>query len=127
MYINERKGYEKETAMLIEEFLRQRIQGMKNKSGKYVTQAFPKLIYVLDSDNIEPDGKYFWLTKLAARCTARRMNPDYVSAKIMKEYKGSVFPSMAYSRPHNGKPCKCKELGEGEQVLWTLQSRRSYH
>lgn len=94
MYINERKGYEKETAMLIEEFLRQRIQGMKNKSGKYVTQAFPKLIYVLDSDNIEPDGKYFWLTKLAARCTARRMNPDYVSAKIMKEYKGSVFPSM---------------------------------
>lgn len=94
MYINEREGYEKETAMLIEEFLRQRIKGMKNASGEYVTQAFPKLIYVLDSDNIEPDGNYFWLTKLAARCTAKRMNPDYVSAKIMKDYKGAVFPSI---------------------------------
>lgn len=94
MYINERKGYEMETAMLIEEFLRQRINGMKNKSGEYVTQAFPKLIYVLDSDNVEPGCKYFWLTELAARCTAKRMNPDYVSAKIMKEYKGAVFPSM---------------------------------
>ncbi|EEX69968.1 anaerobic ribonucleoside-triphosphate reductase [Mitsuokella multacida] len=94
MYVNERKGYEKETAMLIEEFLRQRIKGMKNKSGEYVTQAFPKLIYVLDSDNVEPGTKYFWLTELAARCTAKRMNPDYVSAKIMKEYKGAVFPSM---------------------------------
>lgn len=94
MYIDENIEYKEETVMLIEEFLRQRIQGMKNKVGHYVTQTFPKLIYALDEDNIHEDSEYYWLTELAVESTAKRMNPDYVSAKIMKEYKGAVFPSM---------------------------------
>ena len=94
MYLDERPEYKAETAMLIEEFLRQRIQGMKNRVGVYVTQAFPKLIYALDEDNIHKGSEYYWLTELAAKCTAKRMNPDYVSAKVMKEYKGACFPSM---------------------------------
>lgn len=80
--------------MLIEEFLNQRIKGMKNRAGQYVTQAFPKLIYALDEDNVTEDSPYWYLTKLAAKSTAKRMNPDYVSAKVMKEFKGEVFPSM---------------------------------
>lgn len=87
MYISEDPEYEKETVMLIEEFLHQRIQGMKNDVGVYVTQAFPKLLYFLDSNNIEPDSEYYWLTKLAAQSTAKRMNPDYISVKKMKEWK----------------------------------------
>lgn len=94
MYISEDPEYRHETALLIKEFLNQRIQGMKNRTGVYVTQAFPKLIYTLDEDNIHEDSEYYWLTKLAIKSTAKRMNPDYVSAKVMKEYKGSVFPSM---------------------------------
>lgn len=94
MYIDENLEYKKETVMLIEEFLKQRIKGMKNRTGHYVTQAFPKLIYCLDEDNIHEDSEYYWLTELAVKSTAKRMNPDYVSAKIMKEYKGAVFPSM---------------------------------
>ena len=94
MYIDENPEYKKETVMLIEEFLKQRIKGMKNRTGHYVTQAFPKLIYCLDEDNIHEDSEYYWLTELAVKSTAKRMNPDYVSAKIMKEYKGAVFPSM---------------------------------
>ena len=85
--------------MLIKEFLHQRIKGMKNRSGQWVTQAFPKLIYALDEDNIYEDSEYYWLTELAARSTAKRMNPDYVSAKVMKRFKGDVFPSMG--------ECKC--------------------
>lgn len=94
MYIDENPEYKNETVMLIEEFLKQRINGMKNRTGHYVTQAFPKLIYCLDEDNIHEDSEYYWLTELAVKSTAKRMNPDYVSAKIMKEYKGAVFPSM---------------------------------
>ena len=94
MYVHERKGYERETAMLTKEFLKQRIKGMPNRTGHYVTQAFPKLIYALDYDNIEKGGEYYWLTVLAAKCTAKRMNPDYISTKVMKQYKGAVFPSM---------------------------------
>ena len=94
MYIEENPEYKNETVMLIEEFLKQRIKGMKNRTGHYVTQAFPKLIYCLDEDNIHEDSEYYWLTELAVESTAKRMNPDYVSAKIMKEYKGAVFPSM---------------------------------
>ena len=94
MYIDENPEYKKETVMLIEEFLKQRIKGMKNRTGHYVTQAFPKLIYCLDEDNIHEDSEYYWLTELAVKSTAKRMNPDYVSAKIMKEYKGAVFPSI---------------------------------
>lgn len=94
MFVNENLEYRKETAMLIEEFLKQRILGMKNRVGHYVTQAFPKLIYALDEDNIYEGSEYYWLTKLAIKSTAKRMNPDYVSAKVMREYKGAVFPSM---------------------------------
>lgn len=94
MYIDEDKEYKEETALLIAEFLRQRIIGLKNRTGHYVTQAFPKLIYVLDEDNIYEDSEYFWVTKLAIKSTAKRMNPDYVSAKIMKQYKGAVISSM---------------------------------
>lgn len=94
MYIDEDEEYKEETALLIAEFLRQRIIGLKNRTGHYVTQAFPKLIYVLDEDNIHEDSEYFWVTKLAIKSTAKRMNPDYVSAKIMKQYKGAVISSM---------------------------------
>ena len=87
MYISENPEYEQETAMLIEEFLNQRIIGMKNEKGVYVTPAFPKLLYVLDENNIKEDSKYWYLTKLAAKCTAKRMVPDYISAKKMREYK----------------------------------------
>lgn len=94
LYLDEIPEYKKETAMLIEEFLNQRIKGMKNRAGQYVTQAFPKLIYALDEDNVTEDSPYWYLTKLAAKSTAKRMNPDYVSAKVMKEFKGAVFPSI---------------------------------
>ncbi len=82
-------------AKIIYEVLKQRIQGVKNEAGVWITPAFPKLIYVLDEDNVYPGSKYFYLTELAARCTAKRMVPDYISAKKMKEYKnGDVYPVM---------------------------------
>lgn len=94
MYIGETEEYKEELAMLIEEFLKQRIQGLKNEEGVYVTQAFPKLLYVLEPCNIDKDGSYFYLTKLAAECTAKRMVPDYISEKIMLELKGDVYACM---------------------------------
>ena len=82
-------------AMVIEEMLNQRILGVKNEKGVYITPAFPKLIYVLDEDNVREGTKYWYLTQLAAKCTAKRMVPDYISAKKMKEYKnGDVYPCM---------------------------------
>ena len=82
-------------ALIIEEVLHQRMQGVKNEKGVWITPAFPKLIYVLDEDNITEDAPYYHLTKLAAQCTAKRMVPDYISAKIMREYKGGdVYPCM---------------------------------
>ncbi|MEE3481861.1 MAG: anaerobic ribonucleoside-triphosphate reductase [Lachnospiraceae bacterium] len=81
-------------AMVIEEVMRQRMQGVKNEKGVWITPAFPKLIYVLDEDNINPDSKYYYLTELAAECTAKRMVPDYISAKIMRRDKGDVYPCM---------------------------------
>ncbi len=81
-------------AMIIEEMLKQRMQGVKNEKGVWITPAFPKLIYALDEDNIYENSKYFYLTKLAAECTAKRMVPDYISAKIMKNLKGDVYPCM---------------------------------
>ena len=94
MYLNENPEYTQEVALLIEEFLNQRMLGMKNEKGIYVTPAFPKLLYVLDENNIHEDSKYWYLTELAAKCTAKRMVPDYISAKIMKEIKGDVYPCM---------------------------------
>ena len=82
-------------AMIIEEVMLQRMQGVKNEKGVWITPAFPKLIYVLDEDNITEGSKYWHLTELAAKCTAKRMVPDYISAKIMKELKkGEVYPCM---------------------------------
>ncbi|MDO5649957.1 MAG: anaerobic ribonucleoside-triphosphate reductase [Gallicola sp.] len=95
MYIEEEDDYKKETAAIIEEILKQRIQGIKNEAGVYVTPAFPKLIYVLDDNNITQDSEYYYLTKLAIKCTAKRMYPDYISAKKMREnYEGNVFSPM---------------------------------
>lgn len=87
MYLNDTEDYKEELAMLIEEFLKQRILGLKNTVGVYVTQAFPKLLYVLEEDNIHEDSKYWYLTELAAKCSAKRLTPDYISEKIMLENK----------------------------------------
>ena len=81
-------------ALIIEETLLQRIEGVKNEKGIWITPAFPKLIYVLDEDNIQPGSKYYYLTELAAKCTAKRMVPDYISAKVMKRLKGDVYACM---------------------------------
>ena len=100
MYLGETEEYKEELAMIIEEFLNQRILGFKNEKGVYITPAFPKLLYILEEDNIKPKSKYYYLTKLAAKCTAKRMVPDYISEKIMKEYKkneygeGECYPCM---------------------------------
>ncbi len=100
MYLGETEEYKEELAMIIEEFLKQRILGFKNEKGVYITPAFPKLLYVLEEDNIHEDSKYWYLTKLAAECTAKRMVPDYISEKVMKELKknelgdGECYPCM---------------------------------
>ena len=95
MYLGETEEYKEELAIIIEEFLNQRILGLKNEVAVYVTQAFPKLLYVLEEDNIHKDSKYWYLTELSAKCTAKRMVPDYISEKKMKEYKeGNCFPNM---------------------------------
>ena len=129
MYLGETKEYKDELAMIIEEVLHQRILGMKNEKGVYITPAFPKLLYVLEEDNINPKGKYYYLTKLAAECTAKRMVPDYISEKIMKEYKidangnGNCYPCMgcrSFLTPYvdeNGKP---KYYGRFNQGVVTI-------
>lgn len=94
MYLGETEEYKEELAMLIEEFFKQRIQGIKNESGVYITQEFPKLLYVLEPSNINESGKYFYLTQLASKCIAKRMTPDLISGKIMLELKGDVYPCM---------------------------------
>ncbi|MBR3132913.1 MAG: anaerobic ribonucleoside-triphosphate reductase [Clostridia bacterium] len=91
LYLNETQEYKEELAMIIEEMLKQRIQGMKNEQGVYITPAFPKLLYVLEEDNVHEDSKYWYLTKLAAKCTAKRMVPDYISEKVMKQLKKNEF------------------------------------
>lgn len=130
MYLNEDPEYIEEVAMLIEEFLNQRILGFKNKEGVYVTPAFPKLLYFLDENNITPDSKYWYLTELAAKCTAKRMVPDYISVKIMKENKidkngnGNAYPCMGcrsfltpYIDPETKKP---KYYGRFNQGVVTV-------
>ncbi len=96
MYLNEAhdEREKKDLAMIVEEMLLQRYQGVKNEQGVWVTPAFPKLIYVLEEDNIHEDTPYWYLTELAAKCTARRMVPDYISEKKMKELKGDVYTCM---------------------------------
>ena len=100
MYLGETEEYKDELALIIEEFLKERILGFKNRKGVYITPAFPKLLYVLEEDNIKEDGKYYYLTKLAAECTAKRMVPDYISEKMMRKLKinekgeGDCYPCM---------------------------------
>ena len=96
MYLNEARSEQekRDLAVIIEEMLEQRYQGVKNEQGVWVTPAFPKLIYVLEEDNIHNDSPYYYLTRLAAKCTARRMVPDYISEKKMLELKGDVYPCM---------------------------------
>jgi ribonucleoside-triphosphate reductase len=102
MYLNEAKNEEekRDLAMIIEEVLNQRIQGVKNEKGVWITPSFPKLLYVLEADNISEDQPYWYLTELAAKCTAKRMVPDYISEKIMLENKidkngnGNCYPCI---------------------------------
>ncbi len=97
MYLNEAKSEQekKDLAIIIEEVLKQRYQGVKNEAGIYITPAFPKLIYVLEEDNVDESGEYYYLTRQAAKCTAKRLVPDYISEKKMKELKeGNCFPVM---------------------------------
>ena len=127
MYLGETDEYKEELAMIIEEFLKQRILGFKNEKGVYITPAFPKLLYVLEEDNIHEDSKYWYLTKLAAECTAKRMVPDYISEKVMLELKkneygdGDCYPCMgcrSFLTPdrtmHLGNIAKAKNYVEGK-------------
>ena len=129
-YLGETDEYKEELATIIEEFLKQRIQGMKNEKGVYITPAFPKLLYVLEEDNIHENSKYWYLTKLAAKCTAKRMVPDYISEKIMKQLKvdkngnGQCYPCMGcrsfltpYVDPETNKP---KYYGRFNQGVVTI-------
>lgn len=115
MWTNKDDPYLEETAQIIEEILKQRIQGIKNEAGVYVTPAFPKLIYVLDENNIEEESEYSYLTALAVRCTAKRMYPDYISAKKMRaNYEGNVFAPMgcrAFLPPYKDENGKYKFYG----------------
>ena len=129
MYLGETEEYKEELAMIIEEFLNQRILGFKNEKGIYITPAFPKLLYVLEEDNIKEDSKYWYLTELAAKCTAKRMVPDYISEKKMKELKidkdgnGNCYPCMgcrSFLTPWTteGNPSKAKNYKEGESKYY---------
>ena len=103
MWVNEEPEYTKETALLIEEMLNLRYQGMLNEDGVWVTPAFPKLLYVLDDNNVPRDSEYRYLTDLAVKCAARRMNPDFISAKIMRQnYEGNVYPCINNTVPNIG-------------------------
>ena len=129
MYLGETNEYKDELAMIIEEVLKQRIQGMKNEKGVYITPAFPKLLYVLEEDNIRPGSKYYYLTQLSAKCTAKRMVPDYISEKIMKELKidkngnGQCYPCMgcrSFLTPYVDEKGNPKYYGRFNQGVVTI-------
>jgi ribonucleoside-triphosphate reductase len=129
MYLGETKEYKEELAMIIEEFLHQRIEGMKNEKGVYITPAFPKLLYVLEEDNIHEDSKYYYLTQLAAKCTAKRMVPDYISEKMMLQLKidkngnGNCYPCMgcrSFLTPYVDEKGKPKYYGRFNQGVVTI-------
>ena len=129
MYLNDDPEYQEETALLIEEFLRQRILGFKNESGHYITPAFPKLLYVLDENNITEESPYWYLTVLAAQCTAKRLVPDYISAKIMRRDKvdangnGNVYGCMgcrSFLTPYLDAEGKPKYWGRFNQGVVTI-------
>lgn len=140
LWTSEDPEYKEETAMLVQEFLAQRIKGLKNERGVYITPAFPKLLYVLDEDNVNPGSPYYYLTVLAAKCTAKRMVPDYISAKKMREYKispvnniGDVYPCMGcrsfltpdrctenWAKAENYQPGKSKYYGRFNMGVTTI-------
>ena len=129
MYLGETEEYKEELAMIIEEFLNQRIEGMKNEKGVYIAPAFPKLLYVLEEDNIHENSKYYYLTELAAKCTAKRMVPDYISEKMMKKLKidkngdGQCYPCMgcrSFLTPYVDKDGKPKYYGRFNQGVVTI-------
>ena len=124
MYLGETNEYKEELAALIKEFIKQRILGLKNENGVYVTPAFPKLIYVLEEDNIREGSKYWELTVEAARCTAKRLVPDYISEKKMKELKESnCFPSMgcrSFLAPYKDENDNYKFYGRFNQGVVTI-------
>ena len=98
LYLDKDDPYLEENAMIIEEVLKQRLQGIKNEVGVYVTPSFPKLVYVLDENNIHATSKYRYITEAAARCTAKRLYPDYISAKEMRKiYEGNIFGPMGFA------------------------------
>lgn len=124
-YLNEAKNEQekKDLALVIAEVLRQRIQGVKNEVGQWISPAFPKIIYALEEDNIHEDSKYWWLTELAAKCTAKRLVPDYISEKKMIELKGYCFPSMgcrSFLSPWFDKDGKAKFYGRWNQGVCTI-------
>lgn len=131
MYLNEvpEGRLRDDLAMIIEETLKQRMKGVKNEKGVYITPAFPKLIYALQENNIEPDSQYYYLTALAARCSAKRLVPDYISEKVMKELKvdqngnGQCYPSMgcrSFLTPYNDENGKPKYYGRFNQGVVTI-------
>lgn len=124
MHTDESDPYIEQTEKIIEEILKQRIQGIKNEAGVYVTPAFPKLIFVLDENNINEDSKYYYLTELASKCTAKRMYPDYISAKKMREnYEGNVFSPMgcrAFLPPYKDENGKYKFDGRFNMGVCTI-------
>ena len=124
LYLDKDDPYIDETAMIIEELLTQRLQGIKNKVGVYVTPAFPKLVYVLDECNCLKGGKYDYLTKLACKCSAKRLYPDYISAKKMREnYEGNVFSPMgcrSFLSPWKDKDGKYKFDGRFNQGVVSI-------
>lgn len=124
LYLNEDDPYIEENAMIIEEILRQRIQGIKNDQGVYITPAFPKLVYVLDENNCLKGGKYDYITELAVECSAKRMYPDYISAKKMREnYKNNVFSPMgcrSFLAPWEDKNGKYKFEGRFNQGVVSI-------
>lgn len=123
MYLDENPEYKKETAMLVEEFLIQRIEGMKNEYGVKATQTFPKLLFFLDEDNMYPDSEYYYLKQLAVKATARRMNPDYISVKRMKEVYGYAFPCMgcrSFLSPWYNEKGEVQFYGRGNLGVTTL-------
>ena len=107
-------------AILIEEVLNQRIQGVKNEVGAWISPAFPKLLYVLNENNVNSDSKYWYLTEIAAKCTAKRMVPDYISAKVMKKLKGDVYPCMGCRSFLTPDPVNHKYYGRFNQGVVTL-------
>ena len=124
MWVNEKPEYRAETAMIIEEMINLRYEGMENEYGVKVTPAFPKLLYVLDDNNVPADSEYRYLTDLAVKCAARRMNPDFISAKVMREqFDGNVFPCMgcrSFLSPWKDKNGNYKFYGRFNRGVVTL-------